>query len=262
MSCGHAFVHNPGCDGCSDAESRAIVVQGCFALPLENSHVNIWSNSSKTTLLHSTTSDVSGMSYVSISPGSYYAEFSASRFLTLVEDPFIVPASTLPIYRTLSPDNASGYYCARGCPTELAYPIKETLYATNSLGSWTLARNQFGAWLSEFSGKEYPACGSIPCRGCNAAGDVPTRVAFAALGCAGLIFKFANMGCNSPFACPWHDSANEVSFGYDKTYLSPYIPSKSAYMLVGRFSQVGFFAPPPTTARTCVLENDTITITE
>lgn len=124
-------------------------VSGCGGHYLQSASVNWWVNSSKTTLISTGATDVSGVSTlgVGLSPaGTIYREISAIRFVTNSGN------QTNPSCAGQDSTNlsvASGYRCfyTGTCP----YPLNETVYCTFANAGIQTFVYVSGSWSTAFS---------------------------------------------------------------------------------------------------------------
>lgn len=136
-------------------------VTGCSGGALAGSSVSLWTNSGKTVLISSGTTDSSGsLTLVNDRFLSTYYEVSHSRFSTAsgsIANPSSTGVTTVPL--TI----VSGYHCNS---TLCAVPLANSLTVTNSiLGSTTLTYTAGGTYGNGWYGTKsysYPGCNCCP----------------------------------------------------------------------------------------------------
>lgn len=144
---------------CCSTCTTKIYIQGCGAPGLHGASVIVKDASGTTTLL-SGTADSSGFFDCGALPtGTYTVDVSASRFNAHTFSGVALVCSTTGYYTTLNMApyiDTSLYACGAFC----AYPVKKTLYGTDSvLGSYTLTWTG-SLWAATPTSYSYPGCGS------------------------------------------------------------------------------------------------------
>jgi hypothetical protein len=139
----------------------------CDGSPQSGATVNVWTDSSKTTLIASGTTDGSGAVDLNLGShaGSIYYEVTQSRFATASATVTVSCGQYNSIVpRTVNLTAATGYVCVSSC----AVPVATTLHATHpKFGAITLTYNAsgtFGAgWYTTVT-YSYPGCFACPAR--------------------------------------------------------------------------------------------------
>ena len=200
------FSSSGPCGCCEGSCIVRVSVFGCdatLALSVEGATVNVWTDSSKTTLIDSGTTVFGGYYDADVgTAGTYYLEIIASRFNTYTGSRSFVCGGSLG--QTLTP--ASGYHCLNGMSCPL--PLSDTLYATHSVfGTVTLSWVSTDTWTGtgsySYSGCGDPAyCVSPPCAG--------TSVGFTVglLRASGVVQMYIDFSWNSSAFCPGGPNLN------------------------------------------------------
>lgn len=260
MGCSNAFVHNPGCDGCNDDQVVDVLLLGCYGLPIEAGTYGIWTDSGKSTLVASGTTDVSGQCRLSVPAGMYYIEAAAPRFLTQPDTIGVLPGRNS--FSITMPIDSSQYACFWG-PTErfphnLAYPVNKTLHATNGSGPWVLLWQPGGVWVSATAHIAYDGCGEPPdsCRADIAPSYMTTFDPWPIVYSGTTYF-------GPKYICPSNQPTFDRLLTYDKsTSVAPFIPGKSAFVLIATKSNTVFIDSRGAWDDTCVLNGDVLVMTE
>jgi hypothetical protein len=126
-----------------------ISVLGCDGIPIDDATINIWTDSTKTTLLHTATSNAIGPVELPVSAtacGTYWVEVLAARFPDY-EASTTVSYNGEPFDITLASPSV-GYECTDlGC----GYPLPTTLHATFTNAGPQTFTYAAGQWTASFT---------------------------------------------------------------------------------------------------------------
>lgn len=171
---------------CNPTCNQVFHVTGCNALGLEGATVGVWTDSSKTTLVATGTTDASGNLTLDLgSAGTYYREVSASRFATASGN-FTATCTGGTVSDALSP--ASGYHCYTGC----SIPLPDTLHFSDS----ALGTSGTATWfapLSRWLGSD--SFSTFGCGGCPAGTAVTVGYALETTGVITVSWQVDGSGC-------------------------------------------------------------------
>lgn len=215
-------IGNPGCECCCSAK---IYIQACGAPGLHGAAVTV-KNAAGTITLLSGTADSSGFFDCGALPtGTYTVEVAASRFVTHTFTGVSLVCSTTGFYTALNMApyiDTSLYACGSFC----AYPVKKTLYLTDSvLGSYTLTWTG-SIWAAAHASYSYPGCGSCPSATPSVTWELPTsgfpRVTYTtrlADDCPGVVsnLKVTVISSSRTSVCP--PSTFSLSYSITDPYL-------------------------------------------